>query len=200
MAMHWYRVLGPRTTKRSCVQTQWCAGETPATETLAMSLTWGCRWLVRLGVLFLPSTYTRVIFSFREVGESKFIRVQWKRLCPCAVPVSLLSVRSRVNCLITVFWMFANQTFGEYSNIVELRSYVQWTALSESYPSTRHKQQALCREPMVDQMIKLVTGKNQFHDCHLWVNVQKLELLKSSGLGEDPLKNYGISQSGYSTS
>jgi hypothetical protein len=41
--------------------------------------------------------------------------------------------------------------------------------LSESHPSTRHKQQALCREPMVDQMIKLVinklTGKNQFRDC-----------------------------------
>jgi hypothetical protein len=72
--------------------------------------------------------------------------------------------------------------------------------LSESHPSTRHKQQALCREPMVDQMIKLVinklTGKNQFHDCHLRVNVQKVELLKSSGLGEDPLKNYRISQSG----
>jgi len=36
-----YTLLGPGTTKRSCVQTQWWAGETPATETLAMSLTWG---------------------------------------------------------------------------------------------------------------------------------------------------------------
>jgi hypothetical protein len=53
---------------------------------------------------------------------------------------------------------------------------------------------------MVDQIIKLVinklTGKNQFHDCHLWVNVQKIELLKSSGWGEDSLENYGICQWG----
>jgi hypothetical protein len=53
---------------------------------------------------------------------------------------------------------------------------------------------------MVDQMIKLVinklTGKNQFHDCHLWMNVQKVELFKSRGWEEDPLENYGISQSG----
>jgi hypothetical protein len=42
---------------------------------------------------------------------------------------------------------------------------------------------------MLDQMIKLVikklTGKNQFHDCHLWVKVHKVELHKSSGVGED---------------
>jgi hypothetical protein len=100
------------TTKRSGVQTEtWCAG-----ETLAMSLTWGCRWLVRLGVLFFAfNTYTYVILSFIEVGESKFIRLQWKRLFPCAVHVSLLRVRSHVICLITVFSMFANQTLGEYS-------------------------------------------------------------------------------------
>jgi hypothetical protein len=41
-----------------------------------------------------------------------------------------------------------------------------------------------------------LTGKNQFHDCHLWVNVQKVKLLKSSGWGVDPLENYGISQLG----
>jgi hypothetical protein len=65
---------------------------------------------------FLPSIYnTYVIFSFIEVGESKFRGVQWKRLFPCDVHVSLLSVRSHVSCLITVFWMFANQTLGEYS-------------------------------------------------------------------------------------
>jgi hypothetical protein len=73
-------------------------------------------WLVRLGVLFFAfHIYTYVFFPFIEVGESKFIRVQWKRLFPCAVHVSLLSVRSHVSCLITVFWMFANQTLGEYS-------------------------------------------------------------------------------------
>jgi hypothetical protein len=79
----------PGTTKRSCVQTEtWCAG-----ETLAMSLTWGCRWLVRLGVLFFAfNIYTYVIFSFIEIGESKFIRVQWKRLFQCAAHVRLLSV------------------------------------------------------------------------------------------------------------
>jgi hypothetical protein len=92
MAMHWYRpfwVLGPQ--KGPVLKPTWFAGETLATETLAMSLTWGCRWIVRLGVLFLPSICTRVIFSFREVGESKFIRVRWKRLCPRAVPVACLA-------------------------------------------------------------------------------------------------------------
>jgi hypothetical protein len=75
------RLLGPWEHKRSCVQTGWCAGESPATETLAMSLTWGCRWLVRSGVLFVPPIYkTYFIFSFIEVGESNFIRVKWKRL------------------------------------------------------------------------------------------------------------------------
>jgi hypothetical protein len=103
-------VLG--TTKRSCVQTETrCAG-----ETLAMSLTWGSWWLVRLGVLFFAfNIYTYVMFSFIEVGESKFIRVQWKKLFTCAVHVSLLSVRSHESCLITVSCMFANQRLGEYS-------------------------------------------------------------------------------------
>jgi hypothetical protein len=113
MAIHWYRPFWvPGTRKWSCVQTEtWCP-----CETLAMSLTWGCRWLVRLGVLFFAfNIYRYVIFSFIEVDESKFIRVQWKRLFPCAVHVSLLSVRSHVSCLISVFWMFANQTLGEYS-------------------------------------------------------------------------------------
>ncbi len=60
----------------------------------------GCRWLVRLGVLFFAfNIYTYHVYSFIEVGESKFIRVQWKRLFPCAVHVSLLSVRSHVSCL-----------------------------------------------------------------------------------------------------
>jgi len=109
MAIHWYR---PFWVPGSCVQTKtWCAG-----ETLAMSLTWGYRWHIRLGVLFFAfNTYIYVIFSFIEVGESKFVRVQWKRSFPCAVHVSLLSVRAHVSCLITVFWMFANLTLGEYS-------------------------------------------------------------------------------------
>jgi hypothetical protein len=54
-----------------CSKTQWCTGEPPATETLAMSLTWGCPWLVSLGVLVLAfNIYTYVIFLFIEVGES----------------------------------------------------------------------------------------------------------------------------------
>jgi hypothetical protein len=57
-----WRLLGPWEHKRSCVQTWWCAGETPATETLAMSLTWGCQWLVRLGVLFVPPIYKTYLF------------------------------------------------------------------------------------------------------------------------------------------
>jgi hypothetical protein len=39
-------------------------------------------------------------------------------------------------------------------------------------------------------VINTLTGKNQFHERHLGVNLQKVELLKSSGLGEDPLNNY----------
>jgi hypothetical protein len=77
MAIHWYSgILGTGTRKRSCVQTQWCAGETPATETpatetLAMRLSWGYPWLVRLDVLFFAfNIYTYVIFSFIEVGEA----------------------------------------------------------------------------------------------------------------------------------
>jgi hypothetical protein len=54
--------------------------------------------------------------------------------------------------------------------------------------------------PKIKLVINKLTGKNQFHDRHLRVNVQKVELLKSGGWEEDPLENYGISQSGYSTS
>jgi len=65
MAIHWYRpfwVLGPQKGP-VCSKTQWCTGEPPATETLAMSLTWGCPWLVSLGVLVLAfNIYTYVIF------------------------------------------------------------------------------------------------------------------------------------------
>jgi len=58
-----------------------------------------------------------------------------------------------------------------------------------------------CKEPLLDQMIKLVTnkltGNSQFHGCHLWVNMPNVEMLGSSGRGrgeDDPLENYGISQ------
>lgn len=46
---------------------------------------------------------------------------------------------------------------------------------------------AIDEEPL-DQMIKLEInkqiGKKQFHGCHLWLNMPKMELLKSSGGGE----------------
>jgi hypothetical protein len=51
---HWYvhsGTLGPQS-KKSWVQTRWCAGETPAGP-LSMSLTSGCRWFVRLCLLGL---------------------------------------------------------------------------------------------------------------------------------------------------
>lgn len=58
---------------------------------------------------------------------------------------------------------------------------------------------AIDKEPL-DQMIKLEInkgiGKKTFHGCHLWLNVPKIELLKSSGVGKDTLKNYGVSQVG----
>ncbi len=58
---------------------------------------------------------------------------------------------------------------------------------------------AIDEEPLY-QMIKLEInkqiGKKQFHGCHLWLNVPKMELLKSSGVGKDTLKNYGVSQVG----
>ncbi len=48
---HWYSPFWDlETTKRSWVQTQRCAGETPAGP-LPMSLTWGCQQLVSLGLL-----------------------------------------------------------------------------------------------------------------------------------------------------
>jgi hypothetical protein len=44
-----------------------------------------------------------------------------------------------------------------------------------------------CKEPLIDQMIKLVTnkltGNSQFHGCHLWVNLPNVEMLRSSGQG-----------------
>jgi hypothetical protein len=51
---------------------------------------------------------------------------------------------------------------------------------------------------MVHHMIQLVinklTCKNQFHDYHLWVNVQKAELFKSNGWGENMynMNRFGI--------
>jgi len=113
MAIHWYRpLLGPWDHKKVLcsnrdVVCRWNSGNELDLES---------RWLVRLGVLFFAfNIYTYVMFSFIEVGESKFIRVQWKKLFTCAVHVSLLSVRSHESCLITVFCMFANQRLGEYS-------------------------------------------------------------------------------------
>jgi hypothetical protein len=54
-----------------------------------MSLTWGCRWFVRSGVLFVPPIYkTYFIFSFIEVGESNFIRVKWKKVVPVLLCMS----------------------------------------------------------------------------------------------------------------
>jgi hypothetical protein len=63
LATGWWPFTGidpfwvPGTTKSSCVQTEtWCAG-----ETLAMRLTWGCQWFVRLRVLFFAfNIYTLV--------------------------------------------------------------------------------------------------------------------------------------------
>jgi hypothetical protein len=45
---HWCSILGPQ--NKSWVQTQWNVGET-LVSTLPMSLTWGCQWLVKLGLL-----------------------------------------------------------------------------------------------------------------------------------------------------
>jgi hypothetical protein len=113
MAINWNRpLLGPWDHKKVlCSNRDVVCMWNPGNE-----LDLGCRWLLRLGVLFFAfNIYTYVIFSFIEVRESKFKRVQWKRPFPHAVQVSLLSVRSHVSCLITVFWMFATQTLGEYS-------------------------------------------------------------------------------------
>jgi len=41
---------------------------------------------------------------------------------------------------------------------------------------------------MIKLVINKLIGNNWFHGCHLWVNVQKVELLKSSQYEKDPLK------------
>jgi hypothetical protein len=113
MAIHCYRpLLGPWDHKKVLCSNRGVVCRWNPGNELDLGVPMACQ--VGCDVVCLQ-IYTYVIFSFIEVGESKFIRVQWKRLFPCAVHVSLLSVRSHVSCLITVFWMFANQTLGEYS-------------------------------------------------------------------------------------